>query len=88
MAQILVVEDNEEDWDMLSRRLRRRGYSVVHATDGQQAVEMATRARADLILMDVAGAPASMTMPQAPQSVASTSKSTKARLPYKPAVGL
>ena len=53
MAKILVVEDNEENWDMISRRLQRRGYMVVHAADGQEAVEMAARARPDLILMDV-----------------------------------
>src|ERR687887_2168392 len=53
MAIILVVEDNQEDSDMLSRRLQRRGYRVVHAADGQQAVEMAARARPALILMDV-----------------------------------
>jgi two-component system, cell cycle response regulator DivK len=53
MAQILVVEDNEENWDMLLRRLQRRGYTVVHAADGQQAVDMAARERPDLILMDV-----------------------------------
>ena len=53
MAKILVVEDNEEDWDMLSRRLRRRGYMVVRAADGQEAVEMAARETPDLILMDV-----------------------------------
>ena len=53
MATILVVEDNEENWDMLSRRLQRRGYRVVRAADGQEAVEMAARERPDLILMDV-----------------------------------
>ena len=53
MATILVVEDNEENWDMLSRRLQRRGYMVIRAADGQEAVEMAARARPDLILMDV-----------------------------------
>src|ERR671933_2972312 len=53
MAIILVVEDNEEDWDMLSRRLQRRGYRVVHAADGQEAVEMAALESPDLILMDV-----------------------------------
>ena len=53
MAKILVVEDNEENWDMLSRRLQRRGYMVVRAADGQEAVEMAARERPDLILMDV-----------------------------------
>src|ERR671935_1970437 len=53
MAIILVVEDNEEDWDMLSRRLQRRGYWVVRAADGQEAVQMAAHERPDLILMDV-----------------------------------
>jgi CheY-like chemotaxis protein len=53
MAKILVVEDNEENWDMISRRLQRRGYTVVRAADGQEAVEMAARERPDLILMDV-----------------------------------
>ena len=53
MAKILVVEDNDENWDMLSRRLRRRGYLVVRAANGQEAVEMAARERPDLILMDV-----------------------------------
>ena len=53
MATILVVEDNEENWDMLSRRLQRRGYMVVRAADGQEAVDMAAHERPDLILMDV-----------------------------------
>src|ERR671936_1903071 len=53
MAKILVVEDNDENWDMLSRRLQRRGYLVVRAADGQEAVEMAARETPDLILMDV-----------------------------------
>ena len=53
MALILIVEDNEEDWDMLSRRLQRRGYRVERATDGQEAVEIAAHERPDLILMDV-----------------------------------
>ena len=53
MATILVVEDNEENWDMLSRRLLRRGYTVIRAADGQEAVDMAARERPDLILMDV-----------------------------------
>jgi CheY-like chemotaxis protein len=53
MAKILVVEDNEENWDMISRRLQRRGYLVVHAADGQEAVDLAAHERPDLILMDV-----------------------------------
>ena len=53
MATILVVEDNEDNWDMIARRLQRRGYRVIGATDGQQAVELAARETPDLILMDV-----------------------------------
>jgi len=53
MAKILVVEDNEENWDMLSRRLQRRGYEVEHAPDGQEALDLAASSRPDLILMDV-----------------------------------
>jgi two-component system, cell cycle response regulator DivK len=53
MAKILVVEDTEDNRDMLSRRLQRQGHRVVHAADGQEAVEMAARERPDLILMDV-----------------------------------
>jgi CheY-like chemotaxis protein len=53
MARILVVEDAEDNRDMLSRRLQRRGYRVIGAADGQEAVEMAARERPDLILMDV-----------------------------------
>jgi two-component system, cell cycle response regulator DivK len=53
MAKILLVEDDEDNRDMLSRRLQRKGYRVVQAADGQEAVEMAVRERPDLILMDV-----------------------------------
>jgi len=53
MAKILLVEDNEMNRDMLSRRLERRGYEVVIAVDGQQGVEVAQSARPDLILMDM-----------------------------------
>lgn len=53
MAKILLVEDNEMNRDMLSRRLERRGYEVVIAEDGAQGVEMAGRTRPDLILMDM-----------------------------------
>ena len=42
MPKILLVEDNEMNRDMLSRRLQRKGYEVVIATDGQQAVAMAS----------------------------------------------
>jgi len=50
---ILLVEDNVMNRDMLSRRLERKGYSVVFAEDGEQAVEMALSAKPDLILMDM-----------------------------------
>lgn len=53
MTKILLVEDNEMNWDMLSRRLRRRGYDVIVATDGQKAIEMAVSESPDLILMDM-----------------------------------
>jgi CheY-like chemotaxis protein len=53
MARILLVEDNEMNRDMLSRRLVRNGYEVVIAIDGQQGVDMALSERPDLILMDM-----------------------------------
>ena len=53
MPKILLVEDNEMNRDMLSRRLARRGYEVVIATDGAQAVAMAESEAPALILMDM-----------------------------------
>ena len=53
MSKILLVEDNEMNRDMLSRRLERRGYEVVIAVDGQQGVDLAQSAAPDLILMDM-----------------------------------
>jgi two-component system, cell cycle response regulator DivK len=53
MPKILLVEDNEMNRDMLSRRLTRRGYTVVLAEDGQQGVDMARSEEPDLILMDM-----------------------------------
>jgi len=53
MAKILLVEDNEMNWDMLSRRLQRKGYEVVIATDGKRGVDMALSEAPDLILMDM-----------------------------------
>lgn len=53
MAKILLVEDNEANRDMLSRRLVRKGFEVVMALDGQQAVDMAASENPDLILMDM-----------------------------------
>ena len=53
MAKILIVEDNEMNRDMLSRRLERRGFTIVMAVDGQQGVDQARAERPDLILMDM-----------------------------------
>jgi CheY-like chemotaxis protein len=53
MAKVLLVEDNEMNRDILSRRLSRRGYVVVFAVDGQQGVEMARSEKPDIILMDM-----------------------------------
>jgi two-component system cell cycle response regulator DivK len=53
MAKILLVEDNEMNRDMLSRRLTRNGYEVLIAVDGQQGADMALAERPDLVLMDM-----------------------------------
>ncbi len=53
MAKILLVEDNEMNRDMLSRRLTRKGFDVVLALDGAQGVAMAKSEAPDLILMDM-----------------------------------
>ncbi|HEY1173571.1 MAG TPA: response regulator [Verrucomicrobiae bacterium] len=53
MAKILLVEDNEMNRDMLSRRLERRGYAVVMAVDGNEGVAKAQSENPDLILMDM-----------------------------------
>ena len=53
MQKILLVEDNEMNRDMLSRRLIRNGYEVVIAIDGQQGVDMALSERPNIILMDM-----------------------------------
>jgi two-component system cell cycle response regulator DivK len=53
MAKILLVEDNEMNRDMLSRRLERRGHEVLLAVDGQQGIDAARQLRPDLILMDM-----------------------------------
>jgi two-component system, cell cycle response regulator DivK len=53
MPKILLVEDNEMNRDMLSRRLERRGHEVLVAVDGLEGVETAERAAPDLILMDM-----------------------------------
>ncbi len=53
MAKILLVEDNEMNRDMLSRRLQRRGYEVVLAVDGPSGVQAAQTDTPDLVLMDM-----------------------------------
>jgi CheY-like chemotaxis protein len=53
MSKILLVEDNEMNRDMLSRRLERKGFEVVIAIDGQAGVDMASSTNPDIILMDL-----------------------------------
>ena len=53
MSKILLVEDNDMNRDMLSRRLQRRDYEVVMALDGQEGIAMAKSEHPDLILMDI-----------------------------------
>ncbi|PYU44734.1 MAG: two-component system response regulator [Acidobacteria bacterium] len=53
MPKILLVEDNEMNRDMLSRRLQRKGYSVVTAEDGEKGLLLARSETPDLILMDI-----------------------------------
>ena len=53
MAKILLVEDNEMNRDMLSRRLKRKGYEVELALDGQEGVTKAQSGTYDLVLMDM-----------------------------------
>src|SRR5260370_27687299 len=53
MAKILLIEDNEMNRDMLSRRLQRRGYRVITAQDGEQGHVLARSESPDLILMDI-----------------------------------
>ena len=75
MAKILLVEDNEMNRDMLSRRLQRKGYEVAMAVDGRQGVEMARQGGYDLILMDMSlpeidGWEATRQLRAAPETVA------------------
>ncbi len=53
MARLLLVEDNEMNRDMLSRRLKRRGHEILIALDGQEGIELARAEKPDLILMDM-----------------------------------
>ncbi len=53
MSRIVLVEDNEMNRDMLTRRLVRRGYTVAVAVDGQEALEVVAREMPDVVLMDM-----------------------------------
>ena len=53
MAKVLLIEDNEMNRDMLSRRLMRRGFEVVFAVNGKQGVDLARSEKPDIILMDM-----------------------------------
>lgn len=73
MAKLLLVEDNEMNRDMLSRRLVKNGYDVILALDGGEAIEAARREQPDLILMDmglptISGWDATVTLKQLPET--------------------
>jgi CheY-like chemotaxis protein len=53
MTKVLLVEDNDMNRDMLSRRLMRRGFEVIFAVDGQHGVDLARSEKPDIILMDM-----------------------------------
>ena len=53
MTKLLLVEDHEELWDFLSRRLRKRGFEVVLAHDGKQALDQVAAQTPDLVLLDM-----------------------------------
>lgn len=53
MPRILIIEDNDDNRDMLSRRLRRRGFDVIAASGGHEGIEMAQTESPDLILLDL-----------------------------------
>lgn len=53
MPNILIVEDNEMNRDMLSRRLKRKGYDISIAVDGQEGIDMMRADKPDLVLMDM-----------------------------------
>ena len=53
MPKILIVEDNEMNWDMLSRRLQRKNYEVVIAVSGEEGVAMSQSEAPDIVLMDI-----------------------------------
>ncbi len=73
MPTILLVEDNEMNRDMLSRRLTRKGFEVVVATNGEQGISLAIEHAPDLILMDmslpiISGWEATRTLKSSPQT--------------------
>ncbi len=75
MTKILIVEDNEMNRDMLSRRLKRKGFDIEVAVDGQQGVEMAIALKPDIVLMDMSlpimdGWTATKTLRQNPETSA------------------
>jgi two-component system cell cycle response regulator DivK len=53
MPKVLLIEDNEMNRDMLSRRLQRRGFEVIFAVDGKQGIDLAATEKPDIILMDM-----------------------------------
>ena len=53
MPRILIVDDNEDNRDVLSRRLKRKGFEVISASGGQEGIDKATDDKPDLILMDM-----------------------------------
>jgi CheY-like chemotaxis protein len=53
MVRIMLVEDNEVNRDMLSRRLTKRGYDVINTVDGQQCLDLVTKNPPDIILLDM-----------------------------------
>jgi two-component system, cell cycle response regulator DivK len=53
MPKILLVEDNELNRDMLSRRLQRRGFEIITAADGEKGIALTASERPDLVLMDI-----------------------------------
>lgn len=73
MTRILLVEDNDMNSDMLSRRLKRKGYQVINALNGLEGIELALSEQPDLILMDMGlpildGWQASRKLKQIPQT--------------------
>ena len=68
MARVLLVEDHEEIWDFLSRRLKRRGHDVILATDGQTAVDKAMAEHPDMNLPVMDGWTAAGLIKKSPES--------------------